>query len=385
MIYFNAVHVKAEDFLNKPVSDARSWASDHKLKFELQQEYSMEYDANRIISQSVPEGKRIRKGKTFTIVSSTGPDPEDIIPMPDFSEMNRFEIDGWIEENKAINVNIITEFSDKVDEGNFIRLVFRDSSVTEETYRRRDSVTIYVSRGVEVFEKNIAVPDFIGKTRAEVEQWAETNSIEVTFEEEHSNEIMMDTVISQSIAAEEKIAKMDKMKVVISLGKAIVVPNFASLTMDEASAQPDLMVTVQQRYHAEVPFGGLISQSISAGTKLTDKDNLAITVIYSEGRPFLKDYRGLLEGDLPSIFYQDYQSKGANIKYTVKYVDAPEIKGTVVGMSKFNEFVPMNFTVEIRVSKNASPQSHQPQPIPPDIDFDEPIETGDELPKNKDE
>lgn len=381
--YYQIVHAEMEDFIDRPVSDIRAWASENKVELDIQQEFSMEYAANRIISQSVEEGKKVRKGNTITIISSKGPDPEEVIPIPDFSGVNRYEVDSWIEENKAININSTTEYSEDIPEGEFIRIVFRDSSITEESYRRRDSATIFFSKGEEVFEKNIAVPDFTGKSRAEVEQWAETNNIEITYEEEDSNTIEYGMIISQSISPEEKVARNSEMTAVVSLGRAIVVPNFSSLTIDEAMAQTDLIVSVQQRYHAEVPFGRLISQSISAGTKLTDKDDLSITVVYSEGRPYLKDYSGLLEGDLPRIFYEDYQSKGANIKYTVKYVDAPEIKGTVVGMSKFNEFVSMNYTVEIRVSKNASPQSHQP--APPDIDIDEPIEIEDELPKTKDE
>jgi eukaryotic-like serine/threonine-protein kinase len=67
------------------------------------------------------------------------------------------------------------------------------------------------------------------------------------------------------------------------------------------------------------------------------------------------------------LFFEEYQSKGADIKYIVKYVWAPEVKGTVVSMSKFNEFVPMTYTVEIRVSNNTSAP-----PNPTDFFEDEP-------------
>jgi eukaryotic-like serine/threonine-protein kinase len=377
-IYYNMVHVEVPDFTDKPVSEARSWTDKYNLQLDLTQEFSTEYEANRIFSQSISAGEKIRKGKTINIVSSKGPDPEELIPLPDFSAMNRYEIESWIQENKANNISFISEYSDEIQEGEFIRLVFRDSSVTEAEYRRRDNATIYFSRGKEVFEKNITVPNFVGKSRAEVEQWAETNSIEMTYEEENSSSVDAETIISQSVSPDEKVAKMDKMKVVVSLGRAIIVPNFGSLSMEEAMGQEDLMVTVKKQFHSQVPYGGLISQSISAGTKLTDKDSTNITVIYSEGRPYLKDFRGQLEGDLPSLFYDEYQSKGANIKYTVKVVDSSETKGTVVGMSKYNEFVPMNYTVEIRISNNKVKPQTQPEPPVSDIEEpaeDEPVDT----------
>ncbi|SDZ48806.1 serine/threonine protein kinase [Evansella caseinilytica] len=368
-VYYSMVHVEMEDFVDKPVSDARTWASENGVEIELKQEYSMEYDANQIISQSVPAGDNVRKGKTITFVSSIGADPEEVLPLPDFSEMTSGEIDTWIEENKAENLKLVAEFSDDVEDGEFLRLEIRDSSISEEEYRRKDNAAVYVSKGKEVFEKNITVPDFKGKPRAEVEQWAESNNIEMKYEEKDSNSVEPDMIISQSIEPDEKVAKKDKMKVVVSLGKATVVPNFNELMPDEAASAPGLMVTVKQRFHANVAYGRLISQSIEADTKLTEQDESDITVVYSEGKPYLRDYRGQLEGDLPRLFFEDYQSKGANITYTVKYVDSPEIKGTVVGMSAFNQYVPMTYTVEISVSKNAS--ASPTASIPDDIDFDD--------------
>lgn len=354
-IYYMLVHVEVEDFVSKPVSDARSWAKENDVEVELAQEYSMEQEANHVISQSVSAGDKIRKGKTLNLVSSLGPDPEEVVPLVDFSELSQVEAASWIEENKAENLQMVLEYSDDIEEGAFIQLNIKESGIDASEYRRRDSAAVYYSKGKEVFEKNISIPDFTGKPREEAEKWAETNEIEMTFKESDSASVEAGTIISQSEAAEGKIAKRDKMEVVVSLGEAIEVPNFGELTPEEAVANyPDLLLTVKHAYSVDFSYGRLISQSVEAGTKLTDKDDKKITVVYSEGSPYLRDFRGQLEGDLPRLFYEEYQSKGADIKYIVKYVDSPEVKGTVVGMGKFNEFVPMTHTVEIRVSNNAS-------------------------------
>src|SRR5699024_2087961 len=191
-------------------------------------------------------------------------------------------------------------------------------------------------------------------------------------------------IISQSVAADELVARRDEMEVVVSKGKAIIVPNFWGLTPDEATMNfPDLNVTVKSVYHGEVAYGTLIAQSVAPDTKLTEDDDNQVTVTYSLGRPYLRDVRGQLEGDLPSLFYEEYQSKGANIKYTVKVVDSSEEKGTVVGMSKYNEFVPLNYTVEIRISNNkvvppAPPEFEEPDPMPEPEPEPEPEQVPDE-------
>lgn len=372
--YYNLVHVEVEDFTDKPVSEVRAWAATNDVQMELTEEYSSDIELNRIISQSIDEGKKIRKGKTITLVSSLGLDPEETIPLPDFSEMTQSDAEVWIAEHRAENLNLVSEYSDNVEAGAFIKLVIRDSDIDEVEYRRKDSATVYYSRGEEVFEKNISVPDFSESTKEEVQQWADTNEIALTFEEKDSNSVEVGKVISQSVEAEEKIAKKDEMKIVLSLGKAVVVPNFGELTMEEAVSYPGLAVTVNQKFHSKLSYGKLIAQSIEADTKLIGDDDPSITVTYSVGQPFLADYRGMLEGDLPRLFYDDYQAKGANINYIVKYVDADEVKGTVVGMSKFNEFVSTEYTVEIRISNNTSAPT-TPTPIEYEEDeIEQPIE-----------
>lgn len=364
-IYYSVVHVKVEDLEDKPVSEARAWAKENDVEIELEQEYSKEYDVNQVMSQSIPAGKKIRKGKTLKLVGSLGPDPQELIELPDFSKMTQTEASEWVVENKADSIQFVTDYHDKLEKGEFIKFIIRDPSLEPEDYKRQDGATLYYSKGQETFEKNITVPNFIGGMMEEVEKWAEANEIELTTKEGDSDTIETGLVASQSVAADEKVAKRDKFEVVVSIGKSVIVPSFSGLTGEDAAINyPDLNVTVKQVFHPKVAYGKLISQSIEAGTKLTEKDDHHITVTYSEGKPYLRDYRGQLEGDLPSLFYTDYQSKGADIKYYVKFVDSPEVKGTVVKMSKFNEFVSMTYTVEISISNNASPPVEVYEEIP---------------------
>ncbi len=75
-------------------------------------------------------------------------------------------------------------------------------------------------------------------------------------------------------------------------------------------------------------------------------------VVYSLGQPYLKDIRlQATEGDLPKLFFDEYKSKGAYIYYDIYYVDSAEPKGTVVEMSRYGEFIPLETWITIGISR----------------------------------
>lgn len=112
-----------------------------------------------------------------------------------------------------------------------------------------------------------------------------------------------------------------------------------------------ITASVKKQFSESAPYGSLISQSLEAGTFITDKEgDTTVKVVYSAGRPYLKSYFGTLEGQLAEDFYNDYKANGANITYTTYSVDSDEEKGTVVKMSNYNTYVSMNYTVSLGIS-----------------------------------
>ncbi|MCL1790029.1 MAG: PASTA domain-containing protein [Peptococcaceae bacterium] len=175
------------------------------------------------------------------------------------------------------------------------------------------------------------------------------NKIEADYTEKSSDKIPKDLIISQSVEAGSKVAQNTQISFVISTGKAVIVPNFSTMTKEEAAAQTDLAVTVKPQYSSTVAYGKLISQSVPAGRQFTDEP-AKVTVIYSEGRPYIDDLVGKSEKELPAYFYE-FTGKGANITYSVTYVDSGEPKGQVVCASLYNQYMEMNTHVEIQVSR----------------------------------
>ncbi|WP_429950142.1 PASTA domain-containing protein [Enterococcus sp. AZ101] len=371
--YYQMTHVKLPDFTGKDLAEARAWATENKLKLTVEQTYNKEIDINKVISQNSKQGSKLKKGAELTVKSSLGADPEEKVALPDFMTMKKSEAEKWIKDNQADNVSLIDEYSDSIEKGKAIRFEIVNKEVNKDNYKRKDKANMYYSKGKETFEKNISVPDFTKKMKSEVESWAKTNDIKVTYEEASSAEVPAESIISQSIAKDQKVAKKDSMTVTVSLGKGYVVPNFAEYTQEEAAtAVEGLTVQAKSVFTNNVPYGQLISQSVEAGTQLTSKDELKLKVYYSAGQPYLKDLRGsTLEGDLQKQFYDDFQSKGANIQYTIKYVDSAEPKGTVVGMSAYNLYVPLDYTVTLDISLGNLEGASNYTPKSPEKESDE--------------
>jgi serine/threonine-protein kinase len=359
--------VEVPELAGKPLATAQAFCREQGLGLEASSEYSMSVEKGLIIGQGLAAGERITKGSVLAITVSDGLDPNELLPLPDFASMGQSDAQRWIEKNRAENLRLVLEYSESVAQGSFLRLELRSSEVTAEGYRRRDYATLFYSKGAEVFEKNITVPDFSGKVRGEVESWAQANGLKLSVSEEDSEAVEPGGIISQSVAAGEKLAKHDDFAVVVSLGRAAVVPNFTLYTAETASdAAGQVPVTVQTRFDLSVPYGRLISQSLPAGTKLLPGDERSVTVVYSEGWPYLKDYRGVSEEELPATFFNDYSLKGVELSYETVYVDSAEPKGTVVGMSDYSRFIPLRFHVIIEVSRgNLTPP---PAPAPESTD-----------------
>jgi len=372
-IFYLMNQVAVKPLVGVDLNEARSWALKNRIELNTTYEFSVEVNKDVVIKQSPEAGSKIQKGSVIDITVSKGPDPDEILRLPDFTTLSMTEARDWSNKNKATNVNIIQEYNSTVEAGRFIRKEFRSDWVTETNYARKDIMVLYYSRGPEPVVKDVTVPDFRGKFKADVDLWANANNIKVTFEEQASESVPQNGVISQSIGAGVKISKGDAITIVLSLGAGVTVPNFNRINMNTAAgAVPGLTVTVNTRYHASVPYGSVIYQSEPAGTVLYGA-NPAVTVIYSEGRPFIDDLIGRSERDLPQYFYS-FQTKGADITYAVTYVDSHHPKGTVVYASRNSEFIEMKTTVWLEVSLGNLPPPVDPPSPPVTPDPPDPID-----------
>jgi serine/threonine-protein kinase len=154
------------------------------------------------------------------------------------------------------------------------------------------------------------------------------------------------------------------MTITLSRGTSITIPDFSGTSEEEAMQYEGLEITAMHRYHENVPFGILISQSIAAGEVIIG-ETPDITLTFSLGRPFLEDLTGTSEGVLAERFHQ-FNSRGANITYTVVHVNSWLPRGQVVDITRRGEHLGMSEHVTIWVSlENMTPPETEPPEVPP--------------------
>jgi beta-lactam-binding protein with PASTA domain len=366
VVYYQVTHVKVPDFAGQDVSEVRTWGLEEGVGIKVDQVYDFENEVNKIVSQSADPNQKIKKGKTLTVKASLGPDPEEKIDLPDFSSLTTEEAKKWIEEQKAENISLIEQYDDKVESGKLIKQEAANKEQDIKEYKRKDRISIYYSKGKEVFEKNIEVTDFTGKSKAEAQEWAKKNELQYKEEAVFSDTVALDLVVSQEPVKGSKLAKKDQFLVKVSKGKALVVPDFSQYTIEQAEGlESKIPIQVKTVYSDQIGYGNFVSQSEEAGKEYGDTDTLpTVKVVYSLGQPYLKDIRNqATEGDLPKLFFDEYKSKGAYVYYDVYYVDSAEPKGTVVEMSRYGEFIPLEVSITIGISRG----NLQGEPISSDV------------------
>ncbi|WP_169252495.1 PASTA domain-containing protein [Brevibacterium sp. 'Marine'] len=148
-------------------------------------------------------------------------------------------------------------FDDKVPAGT----VIGTEPVSGAELAPDSSVTVVVSKGEEKF----AVPKLTGMSRDEAEDALKKVSLSVgKVEEEYSDTVAEDTVISASQKAGTKLSKGEKIDLVVSKGVApIPVPNVEGLTFDAAYAtlaKRGFRVGKDEVFSDDVPKGKVVSQ-----------------------------------------------------------------------------------------------------------------------------
>jgi len=356
--------VELPDFEGKTIAEMRKWCLDNKLYLTEKTVYSMEIEEDYIISQSIPGGTKVAPKKTIEVTYSLGADPNEKIPVPDLMNMTPPQIREWIDENKLSNVYIYEEYSNEYPVGAVTRYQFGNLTVDETNFRRSDSLTIYVSRGKQASYTERKLKNFVGLLRSEAESWCSQNGMTAVFTTILSEEVAEGRIISQSIEPDTGIEPGTVIEFVVSEGPGLIVPDYSRVYKEDVmSAAQGFNVNVVLKYSATVPYGGFISQSVAAGTRVHPKDN-NITVEYSLGKPYLPNFVGMSEASLPELFY-DFNRKGASLVYSITYVTSTAQKGTIVKASKNSEAVDLNAVIEFEVSNGlgVEPPPKQEDPV----------------------
>jgi beta-lactam-binding protein with PASTA domain len=343
--------IKVIDFKGMALSDAQLWASQNGVLLKIDEEFNDEYDASKIIAQSVEVGQTVKKGEFLTLTVSKGHDLSIMVELPDLMNMTMDKIQEWADTNFMSKVRITSEYNDTVPLNNVIRYEINDNAVTGSQVRRDTPLYVIVSKGIEDQSTvQVTVPDFKTMSISEGYIFANQNGITLTVEEQYDDYVAKGSVISQSVKAQEKVTKGSEIKLVVSKGKKIAIPDFSEYTKDQASSVATALgipVTVIEKYSGS-KAEAFISQSLEAGTIYEDGDYLELN--YSLGNKIqLASYVGQTR-DVIESWANDLNQKGAKITIKVTTTQSSSPKGTIVYQDTANVMINIKATINVTVS-----------------------------------
>jgi len=352
--------VEVMDFTGQNFSAATQWALQNGVSVQQNESYNLKFDPGIVFEQNVEAGSTIQRGSVVVLGVSQGADPNEVIPLPDFSAMTTGQVNTWRREMRMGNsVQVREETHDTVEAGRFIDLE-HPPAVDVDHFTRSNSLTVVMSSG----PRMLTMPNFVGRDIEEVEAWEEQQNIQVTIVTRFDEEKEAGEVLEQNIEARARFPHTEEVIITVAADEPVIVPDFSRISQEDAVEYEGLDIVRRDRFSTTVPFGRLIQQSITAGTELADEDR-TITLVYSLGRPFMENLIGRMENVLASTFFE-FNEGGANITYAVRYVDSYEPRGQIVNMSRFSEFIGMNDHITIDVSRgNLTPPEPPAEPVQP--------------------
>ena len=294
--------IEMPDFVGKTQSDVAQWVTQQgiqKTGIIFDKGYSLEFKKDEIISQSIEAGKKVKKDVKLNFVMSMGADPEESIEVPDIMAMTHEELTAWKKDNQLDNTRITTAFSETVEEGNVISFNFKGCEASDFT--RGCNLSISVSKG-KAPAGTVVITDFKNGSLSAVEAWAETNKITLDVRHAFDDKIAAGQVISTSPEANKTLKQGDTLTVIVSQGKGVKVPDFASMARKEvdkwleANAQ---YVTVERRYADSASY--IIKQNVKTGAMIGSEDKLEITL--NQGDTF---YASDLDLNVEAMIGQNY-------------------------------------------------------------------------------
>jgi serine/threonine-protein kinase len=226
---------------------------------------------DQVLDQDPNAGEEAEVGSKVTLEVSGGPG-EVLVPAVD----GLTEVQAVKELHKAgLEVTTDPEFSDKVKKGNAIRTVPKEGeSITKGT-----RVRLLVSQGPE----QVTVPDVTGLSQTSAESRLRDAHLEVSVDEQESEDVPDGDVISQSPTAGSNVARGSTVTITVSTGKPKVsVPDVVG--MKEAKANSALsragLTPVRQEREVTDPAqdGVVIEQRPGSGAQVDKGSDVVIVV-----------------------------------------------------------------------------------------------------------
>ncbi len=261
--------IRLIDFTKKSEFEAIFYFKQHRIRYDLDRDFSKKITRGDVLSQSIQAGTMIHPDdEKVQITISKGPK----IKVLDLFQMSLSEITDWVIQNR-----LKLEFSDRYDDS------ISKNKVVDANYQKGDIIEQGSVIKIVLSKGKLKMPKF--KSFEEFRKWAD--HYEISYEEKHefSDTIAAGEVISYSYQVGDTIKNQDVIVVTISDGEKLVVPDLKGLSKDEIIQKLKklgLHYNFVYQSSDSVAKDKAIKQSISASSEVSQ--GTTITVTLSSGK-----------------------------------------------------------------------------------------------------
>lgn len=339
--------IKVIDFSTMTQEEALAWARENQLTLDVVTAYDEELAVGTILSQTSPVGERLFAGSSLTVTVSSGPDPDKLITLVDFTGKDIGEVQTFIDLNKLTQASIAFEKSKTISSAYFIK-----QSVTKDSIKRSEPIVFTISSGEQSELTSVIVPDFSTYTKQQISSWAETSNVKVNFIEDFSTSAAAGSVYEQSLAANSSVYNGSSLTVKISLGAGVVLENLVGKTKTEIDAfinSKGLKVAYTSAYSSTITKDQASSMSPSATTRVADGSTVNVTL--SLGKISVQNFTGKTQKELDA-WIASVNKQGANLKSTStsEYSDSVSF-GNLISQTPSTGDINPGSTISVKVSK----------------------------------
>ena len=312
---------KMPNFSNKKYTEVVKWAASNKIVVNETYEYSDITKQYHVIYQDVEAGKTLNKVDVLNIVVSSGKNPLKELMIPDMTGYTLDKVLDYIEKNELTNVKIQYEENEAKEDD-----LIKQSKIGN--MKRSDEIVFTFSRGQIELSDEVTLIDLTNMSKLRVIAYLAKYGIDYEFSEEHSDTIKKGYTISQSIKKGEKIKRSEqKLKLVISKGEKIKVPDINKMSLDEITkwaTKNNIKLEINKRYDEAIKEGEIIESSVKSGDFISDGDKITITI--SKGKIVMKEFSELSK-------FEDWAKK-YGIAYSVEYEFSDSVEnGKIISFS----------------------------------------------------
>ncbi|MBQ5563413.1 MAG: PASTA domain-containing protein, partial [Clostridia bacterium] len=247
------------------------------LKIKTDEQYSSVIEKGCVVSQSVEPYEEVEDESEISVTVSKGR-AEDIkeeeITVPNFVGMKYDEVLTQAEE-----MNCTIKVTDREYNKDYDRDVTISQSPAADTkIKNTQAIEITASLGNEM----VKVPNVELRSEAKAKVQLSGRGLESNVRYESNEMILEGLVISREPKKDTNVYPESTVELVVSTGAAPVdMPNVVGMQEDEANetlVNSGFSVTLDYKHSESEPEGQVISQSVSAGSKVKRGDEIIITV-----------------------------------------------------------------------------------------------------------